>query len=140
MKALALFLAMAVGTPVFADDPCPPGAGRLVETRLYLGRDIGEGDEVSPADFTGFLEGEVVPRFPAGFTVLDGAGYWRGCTALDEEGGCERMKMLIVLHAGTADADTALAAIARAYAVRFRQQAVLKTDSITCMAILGPNN
>ena len=61
---------------------CLPGEEGFTESRLYFGRSIEgqpEPDAVTEADWADFVAAEVTPRFPNGFTVLDGAGHWRGC-------------------------------------------------------------
>jgi hypothetical protein len=50
---------------------------------LYLGRNIPEshhadfGPQVSPEAFRAFLNVNVSPSFPAGYTVIQGQGAWR---------------------------------------------------------------
>ncbi|MCJ9429160.1 DUF3574 domain-containing protein [Kordiimonas marina] len=137
-KAFGLGLALAFATPAaYAAQTCPADQQPMQESRLFFGRSISGGGAVTDAQFAAFLKAEVVPRFPDGFTVMDGIGYWKGCTAPDATGGCERSKVAIFLHAPDAAASKRVSAVARAYAVRFHQQAVLRADAPTCVAFIG---
>ena len=101
------------------------------ETRLYLGQSIPDGREVEPGQWRAFLDAVVVPRFPDGFTVLDGAGFWRDRETT--ETGSERSKVLVVLHDDGAASRRALEEIAADYIARFDQQAVLRSDRAVCV-------
>jgi len=127
---LMLLLSGCMATP-----SCLPGEEDFTESRLYFGRSIAgqpEPDAVTDADWATFVTTEITPRFPGGFTVLDGTGHWRG----DEGGTTEReySKVLEVLSPEPERAQAAekLAAIAQAYRVRFRQQAVLQSSGTVC--------
>lgn len=114
---------------------CLPGEEGFTESRLYFGRSIAgqpEPDAVTEADWAAFVAAEITPRFPNGFTVLDGTGHWRG----DEGGTTEReySKVLEVLSPTPERAQAAekLKAIASAYRTRFRQQSVLQSGHTVC--------
>lgn len=104
------------------------------ETRLFFGRDIGDTGEVTPAQWRDFTVAEIIPRFGDGFTVLDGAGYWKGasCKAVLVDGGCEKAKILLVQYPPSEAADAKLKAIAKAYIKQFRQEAVMRSDNAVC--------
>ena len=91
--------------------------------RLFFGRSIPGGGEVSEAQWDQFVAEVVVPRFPAGFTVYRGAGHWKGD---DGASVSEQTSVLEVTHAPDAAADTKVAEIAQAYRERFNQDAVLR--------------
>ena len=99
---LALVLASAAGPALGADaPPCPPGAERFTEYRLFFGRSQGDREVVSEEDWRAFLADEVTPRFPNGLTVLDAARQWRaGSGAIVRE----RTKLLLVLAEPGTDA------------------------------------
>jgi hypothetical protein len=104
---------------------CAAPAPAFVQSTLYLGRSIPGGGEVSDAALARFVAEEVTPRFPEGFTLIDGAGAWR-----DRTSGAtirERTVILIVLHPPSRRA--AVEEIAAAYARRFGQQSVLRVES-----------
>lgn len=87
-----------------------------------FGRNIGGKLGVTDARWARFLEGEIVPRFPNGLTVLDAAGQWR-------EPGSQRLirepsKMVIVLAAEDEALQGKIDAIVDEYKRRFRQDSV----------------
>ena len=52
-------------------------AGKFFRTELYFGTDKPGGGKVTADDWDKFLETEVTPRFPQGFTVLEGYGQFK---------------------------------------------------------------
>ena len=100
---------------------------RMVQTQLYFGMTVPvAGGMVTAAEWEEFLATEVTPRFPDGFTVLDGRGQWR-----DAKGNISRepAKVLVVIRGADKGADGRLEEIRKAYRKRFRQESVLRTDS-----------
>ena len=92
-----------------------------VVAELIFGRNIGDRLGVGEGEFRRFVDEEVTPRFPDGFTVLDGRGQWR-------EGGRivrEPSKVLVVALAEEGRGRAELAAVAEAYKARFRQHSVV---------------
>ncbi len=91
--------------------------------RLYFGRSMPEGGQVTQTDWDAFLAAVVTPRFPDGLTVWQAEGQWQ------EEAGQvirEGTFILEVVHPkGKAD-DDKLEAIIAAYKERFRQESVLR--------------
>jgi hypothetical protein len=107
---------------VIAPVAAAPAGGWILD-RLYLGRGIPRGGEVSDEAWTTFLADVVTPRFPSGFTALAGNGQWR------EESGAiarERSFVLEILHHDDAVAENAVREIAAEYKRRFAQEAVLR--------------
>lgn len=105
---------------------------RVVST-LYLGR-AQRGGVVDDAAWRRFVAEVVTPRFPEGFTVLDGEGQWRGA---DGAVAREPSKVLVRIHDGGAAADAAVRAVADEYARRFHQQSVLRVDTPACVGFGG---
>lgn len=103
-----------------------------VETRLYLGLSQPGGPNVSASAFARFLKSEVTPRLPEGYTLLEGQGVWRE----DRSGKTisEPSRVLIHLHNASTEKNSTLDAIAAAYKQTFHQEAVLRTDTKTCVA------
>jgi hypothetical protein len=102
----------------------------MVETQLFFGMSKPQGGTVSEREWQAFAAAEIAPRFPEGFSVLDGAGYWR-----DQASGktiSEKSKVVVRMHGGEADADAAIGAIVAAYKIRFQQDAVLRVDRPVC--------
>jgi hypothetical protein len=85
---------------------------------------------VSEAGFQAFLDAEVTPRFPDGFTVLDGRGQWRDGRAIVREPS----KVLVVALSDEARDRAQLTAIAEAYKARFQQQSVLTMIRSACVS------
>lgn len=74
-----------------------------------------------------FLDEEVTPRFPDGFTVLEGYGQWRA----DAKSGIERSRsrVLVVVHPATAAKRAGLEAICEAYKSRTGEKSVLVIET-----------
>ena len=105
-----------------------PGTGtKFYRTELYFGRDKSDGTVVSDDDWKEFLEREVTPRFPDGFTTLDGSGQYR-----DKSGKIvrESSKVLVFLYAKKDQkaASSRIDEIRAAYCKTFSQESVLRLD------------
>jgi len=126
----ALFLALAgcVSAPPAAvhtkdpassslhGDPTRPAQAQWLRTELYfsLGTLGGSGaDVISPQRWTEFLDKEVTPRFPDGFSVLEAYGQWRDHGAPEPE----RLstKVIVILHEGNAQHEQDIEAIRLAW-------------------------
>jgi hypothetical protein len=92
-----------------------------IRTELYFGR-------VADDEWKTFLEGTVTPRFPAGLTVLDAQGQWRG-----KDGVIHPVptRILVILHPGDETSNRSLEEIRRAYTERFHHESVLRSDNPT---------
>lgn len=101
-------------------------AGPTLVSRVYCGRCIPGGDAVvTDADLYGFISEVVAQRFPAGFTVLHGAGGWR-----DQASGRAIQEQSVVFEMFHGPAQSAdVYAVASAYKAKFRQDAVGLTTS-----------
>ena len=102
----------------------------LVETQLFFGTSKPDGGIVSANDWQAFVTAEIAPRFPEGFSVLDGAGYWRD--AATAKTISEKSKVVVRMHDEGPGADAAIEAIIGAYKARFHQDAVLRVDRPVC--------
>lgn len=111
---------------------CPAGFTTMVRGEMFLGRNIGPTEAVSEEDLRGFLDTEVTPRFPDGFTVHDGAGQWRDVAAADIIR--ERAKVLVIVMRNDGDGRRRLQAVGEAYKARFKQQSVLMAMTPACAA------
>ncbi|MGB7070421.1 MAG: DUF3574 domain-containing protein [Pyrinomonadaceae bacterium] len=103
-------------------------AERYYRTELYFGRSISDGRTVTEANWEQFVESEISPRFPDGFTVFDAVGQFR-----DKNGKTlkEPTKVMIVLYRSR-DRKASIVKIdeiRRAYAKQFQQDSVLRVDS-----------
>ena len=101
----------------------------MVRDILYFGRNRPAGGVVGDAEWQGFLDGVVTPRFPAGITVVAARGQWRGRTGSLEH---EQAQIITLVHAGDDRARRAVAEVVAEYKRRFQQEAVLRERTPTC--------
>lgn len=133
---MLLRLAVAASLPILsacvtaAPVSCAGGATPRAVAELVFGRNVGARLGVSERDWRAFLDAEVTPRFPDGFTVLDARGQWRDGGAIVRE-----PSKVLVVALSDEDRDRAdLAAVADAYKARFRQQSVLTMVRRACVS------
>lgn len=100
-----------------------------VADRLYCGRSINGGGEVTDAEVADFLEEIVEARFPEGFTVWTAEGRWKG--------GEERTLVIEIVHPYGAEYDRKVEEIAQEYRRRFRQSSVLRVRTPALMQFIG---
>jgi hypothetical protein len=111
------------GAPV-----CPAGLNPLTTADLYFGRAMDDGREVSDADWQRFVDEDVTPRFPNGFTVHEGAGQWLGARGLVRE----KSKHMVIVLDGRPGEAAKLTAIRAAYETRFHQESVGLVETRGC--------
>lgn len=108
---------------------CTGGLMPMLESRLFFGDQITGGGTISAAQWQQFVDSEVTPRLPDGFTVLTTLGQWRGSDGtIHRETGHE----LVVVTAPAAATAEKLDAIRAAYRQRFMQESVLLAESPAC--------
>lgn len=110
--------------------PCGVGEQRMVEDKLYLGTQTPDG-AVTPAQWSRFLGEVVTPRFPQGLSVWEASGQWRSA---DGSITREDSYVLNLLHDGAAANEAAVREIAADYRQRFRQEAVMRVRTPTCVS------
>lgn len=110
---------------------CAAADTSLVRETLYFGRNRPGGGTVSDAEWQGFLDQVLTPRFPAGLTVMAATGQWKGQSGVVEQ---ERSNVVTVFHAGDAASRRAIQEVTLEYKRRFRQEAVLREWTSTCAA------
>ncbi|MBC7989344.1 MAG: DUF3574 domain-containing protein [Luteimonas sp.] len=108
---------------------CEAGDQAMVRDTLYFGRNRPDGGTVGDAEWRGFLDEVVTPRFPDGLTVTHATGQWRGASGAVEQ---EASEVVTLLHAGDAAARGKVAEIATEYKRRFHQEAVLRERTGAC--------
>jgi hypothetical protein len=125
--ALLLFLLAVPACRTMPADAQPALPGELMtRTELFFGMSRPNGPDVSEAEFQAFLEEEVTPRFPQGYTVMNAEGKW-----LDMETGKtikELTRLLVLIYPSSDGSAADIEAIRNAYKMRFNQQAVLRID------------
>jgi hypothetical protein len=124
MFALA-FIAVWAVTPVGGVRAQGAGAwsGNGLKTELYFGSEGDAGQTVSERAWDEFVSEVVVPRFPAGLTIIDGLGRGRRTT-----GPLSRVRVLVVVHPSGGDAEARLDEIKAEYKKRFPAVGVFHTD------------
>lgn len=96
-------------------DATRPAQAQWIRTELYFS--VGSVDSkegaVSPARWREFLDKEVTPRFPDGFTAFDAYGQWRDHGAKEPE----RLstKVIVILHENSPKHSSDIEAIRLAY-------------------------
>ena len=95
----------------------------IVEAKLFFGGSI------VPEQWRAFLDQEISPRFPDGFTVLETQGQWRNRDGtISRETGHE---LLIIITRSNTN-EEGLNAIRDAYKRRLMQELVLLTELPVC--------
>lgn len=128
----AVILAFGLTAARAVASGCPDGLSDRLVVEVLFGRNIGQRIGVSEAQFRRFLDTEVTPRFPNGFTLFDTYGQYRSSPErpLVREPG---KLLLIALDDETSDLPKVRALI-DAYKVRFRQQSVGLFTRRTCVS------
>lgn len=132
LGVLLLSACAATGCVTTPGPSCPGGAQAAVLDQLYLGSARPHGPDVTAQDWDAFVREEIAPRFPQGFTVLEGEGQWRNA---DGSVARERSRVLQVAHPADAAGARAMDEIAARYKSRFDQEAVLQLGTPACMTL-----
>lgn len=129
--ACLMLVLLALSGCVSVGDPrsCLPGVMPSTEAQLFFGRNIAGREGVSDADWQRFVDDEVSPRFPDGFSVADVDGQYRNASGTIVR---ERSKQLIVITRRAPDDTVKLNAIRDAYKRRFNQESVLLAEFPLC--------
>ncbi|MEZ0224613.1 MAG: DUF3574 domain-containing protein [Alphaproteobacteria bacterium] len=102
----------------------------FTETKLYFGMNKPTGGTVSAHDWQAFVDTDIAPRFPEGFTVVDAHGAWLG--RAEGKTISENSKIVIRLHDGAQS--KAIEEIIDSYKKKFAQEAVMRVDTGVCAA------
>jgi hypothetical protein len=101
-------------------------------TELYFGSAKPDGRVVSETQFQQFVDQEVTPRFPDGLTLLTGYGQYRNSAGVIIK---ERSAELILLYPlAQRDASGKIEEIRERYKQAFRQESVLRVDSLAAIS------
>ena len=128
--ACAALLALLGACAVPGPRTCPAGQDAMVSESVYFGT-ARPGGVVSGEQWQGFLREVVTPRFPAGFSVLAASGQWMSAEGTLVQ---EQSHVLNVVHRDSVPERAALDEIARSYATRFQQEAVLRVRAAVCVS------
>jgi hypothetical protein len=133
MRLLALAaLVLLAGCATLAAPACPGGAEPQLRAELIFGRSLKSGGTVAAAAWRRFVDEEITPRFPDGFTVLDGRGQWRkpGEARIIREPA----KVLLVAMPDGPERRARLAEVAEAYKRIFAQDSVVTLLTPSCVS------
>jgi Protein of unknown function (DUF3574) len=112
------------------DRACTSGE-TLARIELVFGMSLPAGGMLTDAEWTAFIDTEVTPRFPDGFTVLTGYGQWRNAAGATTR---ETSRMLVIWHRPSPNLDNRIEAIRTAYKTRYSQESVLRVDGLSCVS------
>ncbi len=101
---------------------CRGGEQSMLSAELLFGRKSGDRVVVGEGDWARFVDREITPLFPDGFTVVDAAGQWRDPAA--NRIVREPSKVVTIVFRDAPGVRDKLDAIAEAYKRRFDQRSV----------------
>lgn len=131
LPALLLLAATASATPAWAGgSACAAPLKPMLRTELFFGRTIGDRFGVTDRLWQSFVDRELTPRFPNGFTITDARGQWREEDTVMREAS----KVVIIVTADNADARQRIAAVTGVYVKQFRQKSVGMVAQAVCAA------
>jgi hypothetical protein len=97
-------------------------------TKIYFGRNISAGGEISEQQFAEFLSHHVTPAFPAGMTVYDAYGQMQHSSG---EIVKQKTKVVVLVHNNSKADDDAINKIISAYRSKFgNPQVMLLTKQV----------
>jgi hypothetical protein len=109
---------------------CHGGEQAAVADTLYFGTQEPHG-VVTNEEWTGFLKDVVTPRFPHGFTVMEGSGQWLSASRAPVH---ESTHILYLVHPDDEASDALLTRVITEYRTRFSQESVLRVKVRACAA------
>ena len=126
----ALIIALLLATPARA--ACPDGMTEQTVVELLFGRNIGARVGVSEQAFRRFIDADVTPRFPDGFTVIDMSGHYRDAKRdrIIREPG----KLILIALADETAGMTKVRELIDTYKRRFEQQSVGLITRRSCVS------
>lgn len=102
-------------------------AGKFYRTELYFGMNKGDETIVSEEEWKKFLETEVTPRFPKGFTVMESYGQYKNAAGKVVR---EQSRVLILFYPKNErrEVNSKIEELRAAYKKQFAQETVLRMD------------
>ena len=103
----------------------------FARTELLFGLSRSGGPDITEAEFQGFIDAKVTPRFPEGLTLLAGNGQFRDSAGnIIQEGS----KLLILLYPFSKDSSKLVDEVRNDYKDEFQQESVLRVDEFSCVS------
>jgi hypothetical protein len=109
-----------------------PAQRPMLEIDFFFGRDIEGRKPLTDAEWAAFAAAELTPRFPDGFTVLDGHGQW--LNPQTHTIGGEGSKLVRAVVTPGPDVAAKVEAVSLAYRQQFHQVAVGVVTAPVCAA------
>ena len=123
------------GAPATSPSPiaatCEGSAHPFTRWTLFFGMSRPRGGAVTDSEWEAFLRDEITPRFPNGFTVMEGEGRWRGAEGTIVR---ERTRMVVLIQPDTRGIRFAVSEIVSRYKTMFQQESVLEELTPVCAA------
>jgi len=125
----ALWAAIGLLSACVHASVCPKGGARWQRSELFMGQLRRDHTPVDEPTFQRFVDEVVTPALPNGFTLLATQGQYRAASGkVVREPG----HLLVVLHHGDPETESALESVRSVYREKFAQESVLRTDVATC--------
>lgn len=123
-------IALAACTTV-RPNACRATSEPVTQELIYFGTQTPTG-EVTPDQWTIFIDQVITPKLPSGFTIWSASGQWQSAA-----GGIvkEPSYVLSFVHPPELSQDPAVEQIIDTYKSRFQQEAVLRVTSRACMEL-----
>lgn len=102
----------------------------MVQTTLYFGLNRPTGPVITAAEWQGFVDRQVTPRFKDGLSVFDAKGQWLGN---DGKLARENSKALMLIYAPGKGSETNIEALRSSYKQQFAQDSVMRVDAPVCV-------
>lgn len=130
MRNLLLVMTLGALTSACGGESCDVGS-EMYRTELFFGLDRENAASVSETEWQNFVDTTVTPRFSSGLTMFDANGQY-----LMDNGNLvhENSKVIVLLHDGSDAISKSIDTIREEYKSRFSQEAVLRVDSVSCVA------
>lgn len=103
----------------------------MARLEIIFGMSRPNGAAIAEDAWESFLESEVTPRFPDGFTVIQAAGQWRSGNGFIAK---EKSSILVIWHTPTANSEANVELIRSVYKARFNQESVMRVDATSCVS------
>lgn len=107
------------------------GGELFMRTELVFGMSRSNGPDITEAEFRGFVDEFVTPRFPDGLTLLSGDGQFKDSTGATIK---EKSKLLVLLYPFSKHSSRLVEAIRDDYKTMFQQESVLRIDEQSCVS------
>lgn len=101
------------------------------QSTLYFGLTQQDGSLISQQQWQEFVDTQITPRFPDGFTVLKGDGQWQDASGAIVR---EQSRVLIICHPADAETSQKIDQLRTIYKIQFNQESVLRTTIPTTVA------